>query len=252
MRLQNKVALVTGSGQGIGRATALTLAREGASIVLNDIVDKRLERSEAEVKSAGARALSINADVTQRDQVGGMVERAVATFGTIDVLVNNVGGGRSGGGVEVSEEEFKSVIDLNVKSQYLCCQAAVPYMQKQGSGKIVNVSSAAARYRTGVGDVAYAAAKAGVTGLTRFLASELGRYGITVNCVLPGGVLAEDEDRYWLSLTEEERQEILSVTPVGRLAMPQDVANTILALASDESSYITGVCVDVNGGWWMS
>ncbi len=251
MKLEGQVALITGSGQGIGKATALTMAGEGAGIVLNDIVDERLKRAESDVKAAGVKVLAVNADVTRREQVERMVDQAVDTFGKIDILVNNVGGGRNAGGVEMSDEEFKSIFDLNLKSHYLCCYAVVPHMRKRKSGKIVNISASQGKYKADMVDLAFGAAKAGVLAMTRFLASELGPDGINVNCVIPGLVSTEEGEKYWNSLPQLKRDDIMDVLPLGRLGEPQEIANAIVSLVSPESSYITGASLDVNGGWWM-
>ena len=253
MKLQGKVALITGSGQGIGKATALALAGEGAAIVVNDIVPERLQQASADLKAAGARVFAVGSDVTRHEQVSEMVTQAVETFGRIDILVNNVGAGRTtGDGVEIPAPEFKRLIDLNLKSQYLCCHAVVPHMQKQRQGKIVNLSSVAGKYRAGMADLAYTTAKAGVLGFTRFLACELGPYGIHVNCIVPGNVLTEAGEQKWKAWPERKREKRLQETPLRRQARPEDVAKAVLFLVSEDSSYITGVSLDVNGGWWMS
>ena len=252
MTLAGKVVLITGSGIGIGRLTALTLAQEGANIILNDINGIRLQKTEKEILALGVQALAVEADVSRSAQVQQMISQAVAKFGSIDILINNVGFGRDGGGVEMAIDEFKYLIDANLKSQYLTCYYTVPHMKKKKSGKIVNIASIVGKYRAAPADLAYITAKAGVLGLTRFLASELGPYGINVNCLVPGNVLTKRGEKYWGSLSEAEKQEMLSVIPLGRMASMDDLANAILFLVSDASAYITGISLDVNGGWRMS
>lgn len=253
MTLSGKVAIVTGAGQGIGRVTALAMARAGARVVVNDVSDERLEEVRATISELSGEVLTVNADVSIREQVSRMVKETIDVFGKLDIVVNNVGVGLiHGGGIELPVDEFKRLININLKSQYLMCYFAVPYMKKQKKGKIVNISSAAGRYRASMSDLAYTTAKAGVLGLTRFLAGELGPYNINVNCVVPGNVLTEQGTRDWNSLPSEKREELVSITPLRRMASMEDLANAIIFLSSESSDYITGVSLDVNGGWWMS
>ncbi len=252
MNLTGKVALITGSGIGIGRLTALTLAQQGANVVLNDIDEVQLQKAMGEVQGLGVESLAVKADVSQGEQVSQMVAQAVQRFGSIDILVNNVGFGRPHGGVEMADNEFKHLIDVNLKSQYLTCYYTVPHMKQQKSGKIINISSIVGKYRAAPADLAYITAKAGVLGLTRFLAGELGPYGINVNCVVPGNVLTKRGENYWNSLSEGEKEEMLAAIPLGRMASMEDPVNAILFLVSEAANYITGVSLDVNGGWRMS
>lgn len=265
MRLADRVAIVTGAGQGgIGEACAMRLAQEGASVIVADVREEAAAATVAEVQALGRRAFAVRADVTDRQQVQRMVEASVGTFGKVDILANVAGGSRhlvarSGEALlphqisaeSTTEEYWDYIIDFNLKSTFLCCQAVIGHMKAQGYGRIVNVSSTKGRTShhplTGP---AYAAAKGGVISLTRYLATELGPHGITVNAIAPGGVKtllskASRGDRP--TDTISPRPEI----PLGRTSEPSEQAAAIAFLASDDASYVTGAVIDVNGGWFM-
>ena len=206
MRLNRKVAIVTGSGQGLGRVIALTLAEEGTRTVLSDVDDAAIESTAAQIRRLGREALAARADVTTRDQVEAMVEKAVDTFGRVDILVNNAGGALDTPHEidRVAEEHWDRVVDVNLKGAFLCCQAVVARMRQQGSGgKIINISALAGRSYATLAGVQYASAKAGIGGLTRQLARELGPEGIHVNAVAPTVMLTGDRVRgLWEAKTE--------------------------------------------------
>jgi 3-oxoacyl-[acyl-carrier protein] reductase len=254
MKLIDRVAIVTGSGSGIGKAIALAFAGAGARIVLCDINDETLGRTQEELRRLGARILMMHVDVTDTTQVNSMVERVVETWGRVDILVNNAGGGGSGSGLGITDDEWDAVVALNLKSQFLCCRAVAPHMERQGYGKIINMASNAGKYRsnTGLGGIPYSAAKAGVIQLTRSTAYILGRKGITVNAIAPGSVLTEAGVREYDSMSVERRERILRETPLGRFARPEEIANIAVFLASDDSSYVTGATILASGGWCSS
>jgi 3-oxoacyl-[acyl-carrier protein] reductase len=266
-RLENKVAIVTGSGRGIGCAICKRFASEGAYVVVNDINSKRLEESHLEVdsiaKSYGKSSLKVTADITAKSEAIKLVEEAISAWGRVDILVNNAGGPmRTPRAMEeVTEEDLNRVVNVNLKGAFFCCQAVIPYMKRQKHGRMINISSRAARtggwipgpgaqYFVATGPQ-YAAAKGGGISLTKQLAVDLGPFGITVNCVAPGITLTELMQKLWLSLDETEKESVLRLIPLRRLGTPEEVAGVVLFLASDEASYITGAAIDVNGGWYM-
>ncbi len=254
MELKDKVCLVTGSSKGLGRAMALAFAREGARVAINGRNEADLETTAAQIRGLGAEVLIAKADVARKEEVDSMVEKVVATFGRIDVLVNNAGGGAGTHRVfsEVTEADWDLVVNTNLKGAFLCCQAVVPHMRRQGGGRIVNISSHAGRSWARLAGVQYTCAKAGVQGLTRHLAVELAPDGIRVNAVAPGIVFSDRVRKVYESRSEEERRLMLAGTPLGRMANPEEIAEAVLFLASDRASYITGATIDVNGGTYMS
>lgn len=246
-RFTGKVALVTGAGspRGIGRGTALALAREGAHVVITDIVLENVERVVAELQAFG-QATGMVADVRDKTTMVQVVKKTVETFGGLDILVNVAGLTRPTTFLDISEQEYDLVLDTNLKGTFLTTQAAVPALLARGGGTIVSLSSVSGQRGGGVfGTSAYSAAKAGIMGLTKALARELTPLGIRVNCVAPSMV---DTDIAGDLLTPERKVELGKGTLVGRLGTVDDVVNSILFLASDESTYLTGVTLDINGG----
>jgi len=253
MRLRDKVALVTGSAKGIGKAIALALSREGCHVVINDIDTEPMDGVVEEIKRMGRRSISVPADVSSQQQVNNMIDKCVETFGRIDILVNNAGGamGTAKEIGDVTVDHWNLVIDVNLKGTFLCTQAAVRYMKEQKSGRIVNISSVAGRWGDLVSRSHYSAAKAGVLGLTRHVAKEVGRYGIRINSVCPGHIMSGPKaERAWQERREKGKADmILEQIALGRAGGPEEVANVVVFLCSDESSYITGATIDVNGGY---
>jgi NAD(P)-dependent dehydrogenase (short-subunit alcohol dehydrogenase family) len=260
MRLKDKIALVTGSARGIGKAIAIALAREGCDVVINDIHAENVERVVSEIKKMGRRSISIVADICQQQQVSQMVDQCVKTFGRIDILVNNAGGGGSMGDpakpapkviADVTENHWDAVIDTNLKGTFLCTQAALKYMKEQKSGKIVNISSVAGRTGDLLTSPHYSAAKAGVLGLMRHVAKEVGRYGININSICPAHIMSGPEsEKFWQKIRETGKGDvILDQIALGRLGNPEEVASVVVFLCSDEASYVTGATIDVNGGY---
>lgn len=246
-RFEGKVALVTGAGsqRGIGRGTALALAREGANITITDIVADNVQRVTSELNTIN-HAIGEVADVRDKSAMLHVVKKTVETFGGLDILVNVAGLTRPTPFLDVTEEEYDLVLDVNLKGTFLTTQAVVPAMLERGSGTIISLASVSGQRGGGVfGASAYSAAKAGIMGLTKALARELTPHGIRVNCVAPSMV---DTDIAGDLLTEGRKIELAQGTLMGRLASVDDVVKCILFLASEESSYLTGVTLDINGG----
>ena len=246
MDVKGRVALVTGSSRGIGKATALMLAEKGCNVVVNYVKNReKAEMVSEEARRLGVDSMALKADVSKYDEVEKMVEAILSRFGRIDILVNNAGIiSRHVNLLEVGEDEWDEIIDVNLKGAFNCCKAVVPHMIRQRFGRIVNVSSIAGR-AGGVAGAHYAASKAGLIGLTFSLASELARYGITVNAVAPTAVETD-----MLEALRGSLDRIISVTPLGRIAKPEEVAHAILFLR--ENDFITAEVVDVNGGRYPS
>jgi len=244
MKLRDKIALVTGAGRGIGRAIAIALAKEGASIVVNDVDDRLAEETANEVKAMGCKTLAIRADISSGFEVNRMVETTLRSFGRIDILVNNAGIFSSVPLESMSEDEWDRVMKVNLKGVFLCSQAVVKSMKKQRSGKIVNIGSLAAKVGGIFAGANYAASKAGVICLTKSLAKQLASYGINVNAVAPG-VIETDMTKNW---PKDVKEDFLRQIPLGRFGTPEEVADAVLFLVSDRASYVTGATIDVNGG----
>jgi len=261
MKLKGKTALVTGAAGGIGRAHALRLARLGADVVINDL-DLQAYRKYGEeigadsvveeVRMLGVRCLGVEADVCKKAEVGKMVERVLDELGHIDILINNAGG--LAGEVSqsfassVSEEDLRANLDRNLMGTIFCCQAVAEPMKSQRWGRIVNTSSQAALQTMAGGNFAsYAAAKAGVIAYTRYLAQELGPYGITVNCISPAYVRTARLEKIVFSLPGK-REQFLSQIPLGRMAVPDDISKGVEFFVTDLGDYVTGQCLSICGG----
>jgi len=256
MRLKDRVAIVTGAAQGIGQATALRFAREGAHVVVCDLQPGAVKKVAEEIEKLGRRSLWFETDVSRTEQVEAMVRKTVETFGRIDILVNNAGGSFNLPNrlEEVTDEVWDRVVDVNLKGAFICSRAVAPHMKKQKSGRIVNLSSKAGRYGGELTGIQYSSSKAGVMGLTRQLAKDLGPFGITANAIAPGLALSSPrvEELWRERKTEAERQAVLQAIPLRRLSTVEEQASVILFLASDDASYVSGVTIDVNGGWLVS
>jgi NAD(P)-dependent dehydrogenase (short-subunit alcohol dehydrogenase family) len=265
-KLEGKVALVTGAARGLGRAYALRLADLGAHIVINDIrldahavfgEELEAESVMAEAEARGVRALGIEADVTNRAAVDGMVEQVLSRFGRLDVLVNNAGGQlrpiENSAASVASEDDWRFLLDVNLNSTVFCCQAAAVPMKAQRSGKIVNVSSQAGLRGNPTGMMAaYCTAKAAVAQYTRLLAAELGPYSINVNCIAPGLILTSRANAQFGRHLPENQAKASENIPLRRLGLPEDCAKVVEFLATDLSDYVTGQCIPICGGMVLS
>ena len=245
--LKGKCAIVTGAAKGIGKAVALKLASLGANIVLNyrSSEDKAIEL-ETELKELGVEVLRVKGDISKLADVENLINQAKEKFGHIDIMVNNAGITKDTLILRMKEEDFDSVIDVNLKGVFNCLKTITPIMVKQKSGKIVNLSSVVGIIGN-AGQVNYAASKAGVIGMTKSLAKEIGARGITVNAVAPGFIETDMTDGLGDKLKEEAKKGI----PLRRLGTPEDVAEVVAFLSSDSSNYITGQVINVDGGMVM-
>lgn len=246
MKLAGKVALVTGAAQGIGKAVALLLARNGADIVVSDINLEKAEETAKEVQTLGRKALAIKVDVAKLDDVEKMVGAILARFGQVDILVNNAGIARDKLILRMTEEDWDAVLNINLKGTFNCTKAVVRNMSKQRSGKIVNIASVVGEMGN-AGQGNYAASKAGVIGFTKTIAREFAQRGINVNAIAPGYIETPMTD----ALPDKAKEELKRLIPMDRLGKPEDVAEAVLFLVSEASSYITGQVLNVNGGIYM-
>jgi NAD(P)-dependent dehydrogenase (short-subunit alcohol dehydrogenase family) len=246
VRLKDKKAIVTGAGQGIGRSIALKLAQEGADVVIAESNPDTGTRTVKEVEAQGRKALFISVDVANQKQVQAMVEQVLKAWKRIDILVNNAGFDRPAALLKVKEEDWDAVLGVHLKGTLNCIQAVAPHMIENQYGKIVNISSVWGKSGA-VSEISYSTAKAGIIGLTKSLARELGRYQINVNVVMPGFILTPTVSK----MAEKYRNLIIENTPLKRGGQPEEVAHVVAFLASDEASFMTGAMVEVSGGWNM-
>jgi 3-oxoacyl-[acyl-carrier protein] reductase len=242
VRLEGKVAIVTGAASGIGKETALLFSREGAKVVVADIFENGGEETVAEIKKTG-EGFFAKLDVCNREQTKQMVKDTIEKYGKIDVLINNAGIAQDALLLKMTQEQWTRVIDINLKGAFNCAQAVVEVMINQGHGVIVNASSVVGLYGN-IGQANYAAAKAGLIGLTKALAKELGRKGIRVNAVAPGFTMTP----MMANVPDKILQMMREKTPLGRLAEPKDIAYAYLYLASDEARFVNGAVLNVDGG----
>ena len=241
MDLSGKVAIVTGSARGIGREIALRLAEAGANIVISDIADA--EPVAEEIKKMGRQSLAVMTDVTSASDVAGLVEKATDKFGRIDILVNNAGIARDQLLMRMSDEDWEAVLNVNLKSVFLCTRAVLRHMVKQRWGRIISISSIVGIVGN-PGQANYASAKAGIIGFTKTIAREVGSRGITANAIAPGFIVSRMTEQ----LSEEQKGEMLKRIPLGSLGTPRDVAEAVAFLASEEARYITAQVLGVDGG----
>jgi 3-oxoacyl-[acyl-carrier protein] reductase len=245
MDLSNKVAVVTGSARGIGRAIALKLAEVGADIVVNDIpaAAEALENTASEVRALKRKSLAVTADVSSAEDVARLIDTAAKEMGRIDILVNNAGVTRDQLLMRMTDEDWDTVLNIDLKSAFLCTRAVLRHMIKQRWGRIVSIASVTG-IMGNVGQSNYAAAKSGIIGLTKSIAKEVGSRGITANAIAPGFI----ETKMTEQLDEKQRQALKQRIPLGSIGTPRDVAEAVAFLASEEAKYITGQVLGVDGG----
>ena len=247
MLLDGKIALVTGASRGIGRAIAIELAKEGATVAINYAGNKTAaEEVKNIITEMGGKAMIIQADVSDENSAINMVEEVIKEFGGIDILVNNAGITRDGLFIRMKEDDWNAVINTNLTGIFNCTKVAAKYMMKKRSGKIINMSSVSG-IMGNAGQTNYAAAKAGVIGFTKSLAREMASRGITVNAVAPGFIATD----MTAAMPEKAQEHVLASIPLGKMGEPKDIANAVLFLASDKASYITGQVIHVDGGMVM-
>lgn len=251
-RLEGKVAIVTGAAQGLGKAIAVELASEGASVIITDIQSELVSFAVEDLKSKGYIAVGSTTDISDADQVEAMVAFAIEKFGTVDILVNNAGLMRTTKPVEsINLSEWQTMINVNVTGVFLCMKAVLPILKAKKQGKIVNVSSSAGRSMSTFNGAHYTTTKAAVLGLTRHSANEAAPYNININAIAPGSFDTEggrellgDAPQSFLDAAEQK-------IPLKRFGKPEDVGKLVLFLSTDDSSYITGATIDINGGELM-
>ena len=247
--LKNKVAIITGARQGMGRSHALTLAKAGAKVVVSDILEEDCQKVVNEIEKNGGEAVAVKCDVSKKSEVEEMVKETIKRFGKVDILVNNAGICPFKPFLELTEEDWDKVLDINLKGYFLCAQTCAKEMVKQKSGVIVNIASIAMG-QVGVGFPAithYCASKGGIVAMTEAMALELAPFNIRVNAIAPGAI-----DTPMAAATKQDPKTMegtLSRIPMHRMGKPEEISNAVLFLVSDESSYMTGSTVVVDGGW---
>ena len=249
MKLEGKVSIITGGGTGLGKATALEFANAGADVVVCSRNKDNIEKVRDEVVALGRRSLAIVTDVSIKEQVVDMVKKVMDEFGKIDILVNNAGTSRLPSILDLTEDIWDMILDVNLRGVFLCTQAVAKHMVKRKYGKIINISSTTARGAIEPGQAAYAASKFGVVGFTKASAREFGPYGINVNSIAPGRIMSATVRA---NRTPEQLKQFIEVgektSLLGRLGTPEDVAHLALFLASDDASFINAEVIGCNGG----
>ncbi len=246
MRLKDKVAIVTGSARGIGKDIALRLAKEGAKVIVTDINLEGCQEVVDSFKDFDGKGLAVKCDVTKSDEVVSLVEKTVEEFGKIDILVNNAGITMDSSLKKMTEDQWDKVIDVNLKSVFLCCKYASAKMAENNWGRIINISSLAG-VEGNFGQTNYSASKAGIIGITKTLSKELGRKNITVNAVAPGFINTEMTAK----IPEKIVEKLLAAIPLGRKGEPEEVAAAVAYLASEEAGFVTGTTLNINGGSYV-
>ena len=240
-----KVAIVTGAGQGMGRAVAEKLAYSGARVIVNDLVSHAAADTAKDIVNKGGNAYPVKGDVTSKEDVSNLVQSTLDKYGSLNILVNNAGVLRPTPVIDIEEDEWDFVIGVNLKGTYMCSRAVLPTMRETGWGRIINFSSTAGKNISTVGGAHYTAAKAGILGFTRHLAKEEACHGITVNALCPGLI---DTEMVRSTITEERVRAYAKTFPISRLGQPHEIAELVTFIASDKAAYITGASFDINGG----
>ena len=243
MNLMNKIAIVTGSGRGIGQAIAFKLAEAGATIVINDVAEAPANQTVEQIKAMGRQSIAVMADVSSSSDANRMVETVKSTFGRVDILVNNAGITRDQLLIRMTDEDWDKVLNIDLRSVFVCTRAVMRDMMKQRWGRIINISSIVG-IAGNPGQANYASAKAGIIGFTRTMSKEVASRNVTVNAVAPGFIDTEMTQK----LNEKQRNELKQHIPAGYLGSPRDVAEAVAFFASEEAKYITGQVLTVDGG----
>jgi len=244
--LRDRTAIVTGAGQGIGQSIALKMAQEGADVVIAEMNPDTGTRTAKEVEALGRKALFVSVDVTNQEQVQGMVGQVLKIWKRIDILVNNAGFDRPANLLKTKEEDWDAVLGVHLKGTLNCIQAVTSHMVENRYGKIVNISSIWGKCGA-VSEISYSSAKAGIIGLTKSVAKELGRHQINVNVILPGLIMTPTIAK----MTEKYQNMIIENTPLKRIGQPEEVANVVAFLVSDEANFVTGATLEVSDEWNM-
>lgn len=246
MRLKDKVAIVTGSGRGLGKAIILRMAEEGAKVVVTDVNYEACLVTKSEIEDLGGSVIAVKCDVSQRAEVENLIEETVKAFGKIDILINNAGITRDSLFLEMTDEQWDSVLTVDLKSMYLCSQAVLRHMSPQMSGKIVNIASIVGQMGN-MGQTNYAAAKAGAIAMAKSLAKEFAKKNIQVNAIAPGFI----ESEMTTVIPDKVKEFFIKQIPAGRMGKGSEIAAACVFLASGEADYITGQVLSVNGGWFV-
>ena len=253
MRLKDKVAIITGAGQGLGKEFAIRFAQEGAKVVIAEINFEKAQDVAKEIEQSGGEVLALKTDITKKAETEEMAKKTIEKFGSIDVLVNNAAiyyGIQITPFTDISEEDWDKMMEVNVKGMWLCCRAVFPRMKEQGKGKIVNMSSAV--FDLGIpGVLHYVTSKGAVVGLTRALAKEIGQFGININCINPGYVWTEASQKFGESFPPGFIEAVDNMQVVKRREQPSDLSGAVVYFASDESDFVTGQSFVVDGGMAM-
>jgi Dehydrogenases with different specificities (related to short-chain alcohol dehydrogenases) len=242
MGVQNRVALVTGSGSGLGEATAMMLAQNGAKVVVNDVVPEKVDQVVEKIKAVGGEVMGVVADISKKDQAQAMAKQIVERFGRIDILVNNAGISRDKGLLKLTEEDWDIVLNVNLKGPFLLTQAVVPFMKEQKFGRIVNIASRA--YLGWPTQANYSASKGGLVSFSRSMALELAKSQITVNCIAPGLIQTPLYD----ALPDNIKENLVKSQPTGTIGKPEDIGYGVLFFADDDADYVTGQTIFICGG----
>lgn len=244
--LKDKVAIITGSARGIGKAIAIELANAGAKIVISDLMMDLAEETAQEIRDLGVEAIVVKADVSKSDDAEALVKQTIEKFGQVDILVNNAGITRDNLIMRMKESEWDAVIAVNLKGVYNCIKSVVRPMMKKRYGKIINIASVVGQMGN-AGQINYTAAKAGVIGMTKTTAKEIGSRGITVNAIAPGFIVSDMTN----NLPEKAKESLISMIPLKKLGAVEDIAKTVKFIASSDADYITGQVINVDGGMVM-